>query len=53
MVTGPQGEPPRLPFLKRPMGYGTVGGCLITIFVLLLLFVAFILVAKLLGPFPY
>ena len=38
------------PFLKRRMGYGTVGGCLGCLTVILFVIVLFLLVGLLFGP---
>ena len=41
------------PFLKRPMGYGTVGGCLGCLTVILFLIVLFLLLGLFFGPDIY
>ena len=46
----PSADTEELPFLKRPMGYSTVGSCLVTLLVLGGVFVLFVILAILFAP---
>lgn len=48
----PSGDAEQLPFLKRPMGYSTVGTFLIVMLALAVLFVLFLIAVALLAPVP-